>query len=577
MAKYANRVANPKTPQTEKAKSNQVKGRAGGYVFSVDDWKRLDRFLILGSDKGSYYATGRQLTMENYDCITRCLKVDPKRTVDTIVEISDKGRAIKNDPAIFALAVCSVHGDKETKTYANKQMPKVARYSTAFFTWVDAVNLLKEGRKGKGLLRAMGRWYTDKDAVKLAYQVCKYPSRSIDGRKWSHADCLRLARISPSKGGKPSRNGRALTIPSDDHATVFHYATHGITDEKTLAKRAKEAESTGKKQESPGISVSQYNELKNGPLKYIWAHEKAKRASSVKEIVKLIEDYALTRESIPPQFKNNIDVQRALLDKMPMTALIRNLGSMTSSGLIKPLANETSIVIDKITNKEALKRSRIHPMTVMMALKTYSNGSGMRTSWAPVPAVKDALEEAFYSSFNYVEPTGKKFLFGIDVSSSMTWHSIGDTHMTPREAAAVVAMTCARTEKNYHLMAFSHELQNLNITAKDSLETVIMKTSNLSFGGTDCSLPMEYATRNKLDVDVFVVLTDCETWAGRSHPFQALKNYRKQANKDAKLAVMAFESNGFSIADPDDAGMMDIAGLDSNVPKVLAEFASGNL
>jgi 60 kDa SS-A/Ro ribonucleoprotein len=577
MSKYADHVANPKTPQSKRAKSTQVKGRAGGFVFPVGPWTRLNRFLIIGNENGGYYASARELTMENYDCILECLKLDPKRVVDTIVEISDGGRAVKNDPAVFALAVCSVHGDIKTKEHANKVMPKVARFSTAFFTWVNAVITLKDGRKGKGLLRAIGRWYTEKTPVQLAYQICKYPGRSIDGQRWTHRDALRLARISPSKDGKPSRNGQALTIPSDSHATLFHYATHGVTTKADVAKREKEASSTGKAQESPGLSESKFKALQYSDLKYVWAHEQCKVATSNKQVVKLIEDFGLTRESVPPQFRNELEVQKALLTKMPMTALIRNLGSMTSSGLLKSLSDETSLVIDKITNDEALKRSRIHPMTIMLALRTYGTGSGMRTTWKPVAAIKDALEDAFYKAFNYVEPTGKKFLYGIDVSGSMSWTPNNNNVMNSREAAAVVAMTCARTEKNYAMMAFSHEFVNLNITAKDSLDTVVRRTANLHYGGTDASLPMKYAIENSLDVDVFVVLTDNETWYGGTHPFEALKAYRKKFNKDAKLAVLAFEANEFTIADPSDAGMMDIAGLDSNVPKVLAEFASGNL
>jgi len=42
--------------------SSQVPNSAGGYAFPVDDWTRLDRFLILGSEGGSYYAGERELT-----------------------------------------------------------------------------------------------------------------------------------------------------------------------------------------------------------------------------------------------------------------------------------------------------------------------------------------------------------------------------------------------------------------------------------------------------------------------------------------------------------------------------------
>jgi len=425
-------------------------------------------------------------------------------------------------------------------------------------------------------LRAMGRWYTDKDAAKLAYQVCKYPGRQVPGgQRWTHADLLRMCRPSRS-----SKNGKALQIPSDDHATVFHYATHGVTTTKEVNKRKAAFYATEKKQETAGLSTTQFNALKDSKLKYIWGHEKCRTATDTKSVVKLVKDFNLTRESVPPHFRNEMEVQRALLKGMPMTALIRNLGSMTSSGLLKALSNETTAVIDKITNEDNLQKARIHPMTIMMAMKTYSNGKGMRTSWSPVSAIKDALEDAFYKAFKFVEPTGKRFLYGIDVSGSMGgfyWGNQPESGLTPREAAAVVAMTCARVEKNYEMMAFSHDFVPLKITARDSYATVIKRTSNLSFGGTDCALPMTWAQKQELEVDVFVVLTDNETHSGRIHPFEALKRYRKAVNPDAKLAVLAFEASKFSIADPSDAGMIDIAGLDANVPKILSEFASGRL
>ena len=74
-------------------------------------------------------------------------------------------------------------------------------------------------------------------------------------------------------------------------------------------------------------------------------------------------------------------------------------------------------------------------------------------------------------------------------------------------------------------------------------------------GGTDCALPMLDATKKKLDVDCFVVLTDSETWAGKIHPFEALQQYRAKMNKPhAKCVVVGMVSNGFTIADPNDAG-----------------------
>jgi len=48
-----------KTPQSAPIPgTSQVPNSAGGFAFGVDDWTRLDRFLILGAEGGSYYASG---------------------------------------------------------------------------------------------------------------------------------------------------------------------------------------------------------------------------------------------------------------------------------------------------------------------------------------------------------------------------------------------------------------------------------------------------------------------------------------------------------------------------------------
>jgi 60 kDa SS-A/Ro ribonucleoprotein len=93
------------TPQSQAIPgSTQVRNSAGGFSWEVDDWTRLDRFLILGAEGGTYYISERELVKQNHDALVRCIKADGVRAVNRIVEISDSGRAPKNDPAIFAMA-----------------------------------------------------------------------------------------------------------------------------------------------------------------------------------------------------------------------------------------------------------------------------------------------------------------------------------------------------------------------------------------------------------------------------------------------------------------------------------------
>jgi 60 kDa SS-A/Ro ribonucleoprotein len=115
--KYAD-IVSADVPQTEALNERQVKNNAGGFVFAIDDWARLDRFLILGSDAPTYYQKAPALIRENAKVVDRCLAADAARTVARTVEISDQGRAPKNDPAIFVLAIGAAHPDQAVRKLA---------------------------------------------------------------------------------------------------------------------------------------------------------------------------------------------------------------------------------------------------------------------------------------------------------------------------------------------------------------------------------------------------------------------------------------------------------------------------
>ena len=155
-----------------------------------------------------------------------------------------------------------------------------------------------------------------------------------------------------------------------------------------------------------------------------------------------------------------------------------------------------------------------------------------------------------------------------------------------------MTMAIARREPNYYIAGFangsdpSHRvgyrfgftrggatMAPLSITASDSLNDAMHKTQALDFGATDCALPMLDALEKKIPVDVFVILTDSETWAGPIHPTEALRKYRQEMGIPAKLVVVAMVANELSIADPQDAGMLDVVGFDSAAPALIADFA----
>ena len=153
-ARYAKHYSTRQTPQSEPIPGKpMVPNSAGGYAFAVDNWKRLERFLILGNEGGSYYATERQLTIENAKCVEACLAADAARAVRTIVEISDGGRAPKNDPAVFALAIAAGTG---YASLAMEALPKVCRIGTHLFAFAEAVQEFRGKPSPNPLCKRLG-------------------------------------------------------------------------------------------------------------------------------------------------------------------------------------------------------------------------------------------------------------------------------------------------------------------------------------------------------------------------------------------------------------------------------------
>lgn len=550
MSRYAKHLAARQTPQSAPLLgTSQVANNSGGFSFPVDDWVRLDRFLILGSEGGSYYATERALTLENAHAVRRCLQADGRRTVARIADISRAGRAPKNDPAIFALAMSASLGDAATKADALAALPVVCRIGAHLFQFASAVQELRGW--GRGLRRAVGRWYTDKAPRDLAYQCVKYQAR--DG--WSHRDLLRLA------------HPKAAGLSQD----VVHWAVKGW----------------------PGVGDEPHPEPALIP---VWAFERAKLAGSKTEMVRLIRDHGLVRECVPTRWLTEPDVWEALLEKMPLAALLRNLATMTRVGLLAPLADATRKVVAELTSADRLRHARVHPVALLAAMLTYSAGRGTRSQhiWSPVSEITDALDAAFYLSFGNIEPTGKRWLLALDVSGSMSSGTVaGVPGLTPRVASAAMALVTAAVEPRHAFVAFtsngwqckaaglgqwagmgySNGITPLPISPRQRIDDVCNRTAGLPMGGTDCALPMLYATAERLDVDVFVVLTDSETWAGNIHPYRALAEYRQKFGIPARLIVCGMLSNAFSIADPDDAGMLDVVGFDTATPALMADFA----
>ncbi|KAI1714453.1 TROVE domain-containing protein [Ditylenchus destructor] len=601
--------------QMTKIREDQVQNKAGGYVFEVDDRMLVRRFLILGTTTATYYTTEKEATKECLDQLIKIIEHGKGAMVlEEIVNISAAGTAPKQTPLFYVLALCaryeikdrvkllqdgqggpdkSMQVDKDLENLMNAYklalqrtaflaVNKVCNIPTHLFTFIKyaekfSTDYSKTTGWGRGMRKAITEWYMSRSPEQLAMHITKYKNRE----GYTHRDVLRLAHPQASQ----NKNDTEDTLIYDQ---IFHFACTGSFDEDKRVMPTTEDISEKRKRCDYALTEKMIeNEANSKAIELLKAADRVSKLTDSEEDAKTcaqhIRQYGLVREHIPTNLLNSVPVWQALLEKMPMTALIRNLSKLSSLGLIDGKNPENKkyvdMVVNKVTDEALLHKAKIHPISVLLASSVYTAGHGMKGSlkWEVNPEIKAALDSAFILAFKNVEPTGRRYLLAYDVSGSMSQHISGGM-LSCREASTAMGAVFLRTEPKVECMAFETGFVPLPFTKEMSINEMVEYTAGLAFGGTDCSQPMLWAAKENKEFDVFMVFTDNETWAGDIQPFEALQRYRTKMNiPDAKLVVFGMSATQFTIADPTDPGMLDVVGLDSSVPELVRNFVLGEL
>ena len=463
--------------------------------------------------------------------------------VDLIYKVSTENRACKQTPTLYALAICARSNDPTTKSAAYKILGSVCRIPTHLFEFVKYCEEVSAGTYtgwGRAQRVAIGKWYNEKKPKELAYLVTKYKKR----RGWSHRDVVRLAHVKP--------RDKKINM-------VLKYVV------------------TNMKSANLEYPFDKSEEDVKSFLDDVEAAKKCTR-EDIDKLCGLIEDHELVREHVPTELLASKEIWEQLFRKMPMMAMLRSLGKMSSLGSLTSGSFEEELVVNKLNNKEFLKSTRIHPFSLLVALKQYKTGHGSKgkLSWSVNTTVTTALEGAFYAAFEFVPPTRKRYLLAVNVSGPMCRPVFGSSGIKAFEASLAMVLLTAKTEANVEVITFSQEYTKLDIKKDDTLDSVMKKCEDLQCSVADCSKPMQYAMKKKKEFDVFIVYTDSEIGRSTVHPAEALRQYREYSKiKDARLIVVGMVSNEFTVADPNDPLMMDIVGFDTDAPKAMMNFVNG--
>ncbi|XP_062374265.1 60 kDa SS-A/Ro ribonucleoprotein [Sardina pilchardus] len=506
------------------------------------DLCRLRRFLCYGSEGPTFNTKEPSLGMES--ALTLIQLLENGKGCDVVEEIrrfGQDGRAVRSNPALFALAVCSQHSDPKTKQAAFRALKDLCHLPSHLFAFIQFKKELKDGMKcgmwGRGLRKAVADWYNSQDPIVLAQAVTKCKHRA----GWSHQDLLRLSHM------KPANEAIAL---------INKYITKGWKEVQVVYADKENSEDVVK------------------VLTYLEAVEKTKHSTDEMEVIHLIEEHRLEREQILTNHLKSKEVWSAFLKDMPLATLLRHLGKMTADKVFAPGSADVVAVCERIQNETALKKSKLHPFSILLAAENYKRGHGNRSKlkWEPDAHIIQALDFAFFQCFKNVEATSKQFVVSVDVSASLSSTALGSA-VSAATAAAAMSMVITRTEKDAQVLVFSDgNVTPIHLSAEMSVMQVTAELVKIPDGSTDCALPILWASESERPVDVFLIFTNNETWFGKANPAEALKMYRQKMGINSKLVVCGLTTTGLSVADPDDRGMLDICGFDSRAVDVIHNF-----
>lgn len=573
-----------------------IKNSAGGYTYTISDEDLIDRILILGTSANTYYSSAEKLTSDSIDSIKRMVSEGKgQMVVDHLRSVYESGRAPKQDPTFFVLALLTQSDIPLDVRKSALQIVSHMRTFTQLYSWVSLKKQLANGHKGFGRATrsALLELFKSKTGQQLVYQGSKYNSRKIGTETWTIADVISCAHV-PSK------------VLSPDSQVAVAYMVHGIESAQKVADKY--------------VGHQQCTEV----MQYLYAVEAVKSSTCTTDVAsQMIRQFHLPREVLSTHLLTDLNIWKALLYTthvgaggqvqhrvtMPITALIRNLGVMSSRGVFDD-ETITNSVVGYLRNQHILRNGRVHPVALLVAKLTYQSGRGLKgsLSWPVSQPIVNALEDAFYLAFGNIEGTGKRILHAVDCSGSMSSSSCSVPIITACQAVGTLVMEAVKREHRYHqsvlakgensnyvqdVVLFKHTLEPVTVSHTDRLDKIMRTIQDNNFGSTDCALPMVKAleTYRKSHgtqglYDAFIVYTDNETYYGTVHPSEALDNYRKVTGIDAKMVVVAttptrnsigFFQRGGQPKKDNSTEALNIAGFDLNAPTLIKNFIESGI
>ncbi|MEQ1698344.1 MAG: RNA-binding protein, partial [Hyphomicrobiaceae bacterium] len=237
----------------------------------------------------------------------------------------------------------------------------------------------------------------------------------------------------------------------------------------------------------------------------------------------------------------------------------------------------TRMVAKRLATSSEIRQARVLPYQLMAAFKAAGKD---------VPAdVREALQDAMEIALANVPAIDGSIVIAPDVSGSMASPVTGvrkgaSSAVRCIDVAALVAAAMLRVNKTARVLPFECGVVPVQLNPRDSVMTNAQKLAAIGGGGTNCSAPLELLNAEKAKVDLFVFVSDNQSWmdakGGVTTGVMAEWTKLKSRNKDAKLVCIDIQPYGTTQA-MEREDILNVGGFSDAVFEVMERFASGKI
>lgn len=253
-----------------------------------------------------------------------------------------------------------------------------------------------------------------------------------------------------------------------------------------------------------------------------------------------------------------------------------NLNTFARHGILDD-KDTVKTLVKILTDEKSIEKARVLPYQLLVA---YLNVGGD----IPV-ALKNALQTALDTATKNVQPFDTNgVVVAVDLSGSMGvpvsgYRGTATTAAQCSDVASLIAGTVLRRNPETTVIPFADNAFSVSLNPMDSIMTNAQKIRAAGGGGTDCSSPVREAVRRNIKADLFILVSDNQSWAGSHYAhgtgvMNAWKSFKK-INPNAKLVNIDLATNGTLQTPPGHPDVLNIGGFSDEIFAQVNAFVKG--